>query len=440
MNTQFLVSLSIGAALVGFAKAQVAPPSQLSMRDAVAFGQKHSPVVRASEAEVAAARAETSGFRARTGPQLSANGFASRGNMPSILPSSMGVEPQALILGPDRGFVDLNLMLMMPLYTGGYLQGLVTAARAREQAAIADALGMRAEVALRIRESYARALYGQELASANESRVNAAEAMVRNAKALFEAGKGIEASVRRAEAELADAQRDLVMAENDRQKMVLDLLAEMGASMDLQVTLTDRLSFAPPTTNLQESLTAANNRRGELLAARQRVRDAQGQLSSAEGTLRPQVYGFAMGDTFAPRDMMGKTAGYTVGLSVSLPLFDGGMRRSEVAAARAMQERAKAEVDRWKLQVEREVRQAWLDIETAAQNYRTAQTAVVAAQASYDVMVLRVESGKSILVEQLDALAALTRSRANLAQTLYEHKIAVAKLSRAIGDHEMENQ
>lgn len=353
--------------------------------------------------------------------------------MPNML-RTMGVEPQAMQMAPEGGFVDANLMLMAPLYTGGYLQGLVAAALAREQAAKADALGLRAEVALRIRESYARALYGAELVKAQRARVKAAEAMVQNAQAQLDAGKGIEATVRRAEAELAEAQRELRTFENDRTKLLLDLLAEMGASMDTPVVLAESPAFASPPRTLEESITAADSTRGELLAARQRALAAGGQVSSAEGALRPQVYGFAMGDAFGPRDAMGRNAGYTVGLTVSLPVFDGGMRRSEVTAARAMRERAMAEADRWKIQVEKEVRQAWLDIETAAQNYRSSEAALSAAQSAYDVIVVRVEAGKAILVEQLDALAALTRARANLAQALYEHQLAIAKLSRAIGE------
>lgn len=434
---RFLVGL-ISIATITYGSAQTAPPQELSIQEAVSFGLRSSPTLRGSQAEIDAARAETGVARSRTRPQLSANGFASQGSMPNILQSAMGVEPQAFIIAPDRSFLDANLMLMAPLYTGGYLPGLVAAAVGREQAAIAEASGMRAEVALRIREFYARALYGAELVKAHRARVEAAEAMVRNARAQVEAGKGIEASVRRAEAELAEAQRELTMAENDRKKMLLDLLAEIGASMDTPVALTGSLTFVPPSRTLQESLAAADRTRGELLAARQRVRAAGGQVSSAEGALKPQVYGFAMGDAFAPKDMMGNNAGYTVGLTVSLPILDGGMRRSEVAAARAVREKAQAEADRWRLQVEKEVRQAWLDVETAAQNYRTAESALVAAQAAYDVTVVRVEAGKGILVEQLDALAALTRARANLAQALYEHQLALAKLSRAIGEVDTE--
>jgi outer membrane protein len=411
---------------------QPEPPQKLSRAEAIAYGLQRSPIVRSSLAEVAAARAATGAARGRTGIQISASGFASTGNMPGILQSPMGIEPQSLVLSPDGEFFDLNLMLMAPLYTGGYLPALVAAAVAREQAAIAEASGVRAEVALRIRETYARVQLTAELVKAQRARLAAAEAMVRNARAQLEAGKGIEAWVRRAEAELEEAKRDLAMVENEREKLILDLLAEMGSPLEATVDLVDTLALELPQTTLTSRIEAAKNTRGELLAARRREESATRQVAAAEGALRPQVYGFAMGDAFSPRDM-GRNSGYTVGLAVSLPLADGGMRRSEIAAARAMKERARADVARWELQVEKEVRQAWLDLDTSQKNVGSAEAAAVAAQSAYEVIAVRVEAGKGILVEELDALAALTRAKANMAQALYEREIALARLDRAIG-------
>ena len=422
-------------ALPQVSPAQETVSGQLTVGQAIQFALKNSPTLRASRAEVAAAQAETGSARARQRPQLSANGFLSQGSMPNVLQSAMGVEPQALVIAPEKGFADANLMLMAPLYSG-FLSGLVVAATAREKAAAAEASGMAAEVALRVREAYIGSLYAAEMVRASQSRVIAAEEMVRTSRAQLEAGKGIEATVKRAEAELAEAKQDLTTAENDRRKMLLDLLAEMGASLDSTPTLAESLAYKPLDLALQSFLDKAREGRGELLAARQRVRAAQGQTSSAEGSLRPQVYGFAMGDAFRPRDMSGNSAGYTVGLTVSLPIFDGGMRRSDVAAARAMADRARAEADRWELLVAKEVRQAWLDTETAAQNFGTAQSALTAAQSAFEVMAIRVASGKAILLEQLDALAVLTRARANVAKAMADHQLAVARLYRAAGSVE----
>ena len=99
----------------------------------------------------------------------------------------------------------------------------------------------------------------------------------------------------------------------------------------------------------------------------------------------------------------------------------------------AMRRRSEAELKAMELRVATEVRQARLDMETAAANYRAAQTVLQSFEAAYDVVVLRVESQRSILLEQLDALAALTQARANLAEAVFDHSIAVARLQRAIG-------
>jgi outer membrane protein len=213
----------------------------------------------------------------------------------------------------------------------------------------------------------------------------------------------------------------------------------MGADLESSPVLADSLAFHPLGRPIQAYLDQAKSQRPELVAARHRVRAAQNQASSAEGSLRPQVYGFAMADAFRPRDAMGNSAGYTVGLTVSLPVFDGGMRRSELAAARAMAARAGAEASRLELQVAKEVRQAFLDSETAALTYEAAGIAVAAAEAAHDVIAIRVAEGKSVLLEQLDALAALSRARSNLARAISDHELAVARLRRAAGDTREQN-
>jgi outer membrane protein TolC len=125
--------------------------------------------------------------------------------------------------------------------------------------------------------------------------------------------------------------------------------------------------------------------------------------------------------------------GYSVGLVLSLPLLDGGQRRAELAQAGAREERAGAEESDLELRVANEVEQAWLDVQTAAENYHTAQVALRAAQSAYDVTAVRVQNQKGILVEQLDALAALTQARGNVARSLYDHSLAAARLQRAVG-------
>lgn len=432
-NRRQLLSCIVGVALAAGASPQQAPSSPLSLRKALEYGWKHSPILKANEAMADEARADARAARGLAMPQLSASGFASQGDMPNVLRSAMGVEPSSVVRAPEGGFLDANLTLMAPLFTGGWLAGKIAAAAAREAAVVARSEDARAEVTLRIRETYLRALVGADLVATQDARVRAAEAMVANARAQLEAGRAIEASVRRAEAELAEATRARTAAENERRKALLDLLEQMGAPMDGEIALEGSLEEMPPRSTLEHSLATADQTRGELVAARRSVRAAEADATSAAGALYPQAYGFAMGDAFAPRDAMGRQAGVTFGVVVSVPLFDGGTRRAEVAASRARVAQASAEAEGVRIRVQKEVRQAWLDLETADRNLESAEAELSASQSAFEVITLRFETGRSILVEQLDALASLTRARSNRALALFDQRLALARLDRATG-------
>jgi outer membrane protein len=405
----------------------------LSLQSAVDAALERNPGIQAMRSEAEAAGHETSAIRAMTRPQISANTYLSSGSMPNILGTAMGVSPVNALTVPEKSFIDQNITLMVPLYTGGRLSGAVKAASGREDAAEANIATAQADVALLVREHYYRALLSAEFVEASRARVDASAGMLVITRAQFEAGRGIQASVARAEGELADARRMLALAQNERTKTLLELKRTMGVHLDSDIVLSDMLSITPPTDDLRDELAEANRLRPELLAARARLEAARAGTGSAKGSRKPQIYGAAMADAFAPRGDGNKSGGGTVGIVMSIPLFDANQRRSEVAQAEALQRRAEAELKDLELRVAMEVRQARLDLETAVENYRAAGTVVQSSQAAYDVVRLRVENQRSILVEQLDALAALTQTKVNLAQALFDHSTAVARLRRAIG-------
>ncbi len=404
----------------------------LTLAQAIQIGLRENLMIRAADADVRAAGEDTRIARSQTRPQVSANTTLSFGDYNNILYTAGNVTPANYLSVPSQGFADQNLTLMAPIYTSGRLQAGVQAAAQRERAMILDAGGVRAEIALRITDAYYRALLGLENVKAAQARVEASAALVQTTRALFEAGKGLESSVRRVQAEQADAQRVLTTARNTQAKALLELKAAMGIRLDSDVTLRDALTFTVPTGDLAAQLADAARLRPELLAIRSRAQSAQSQTRSVRGSQGPQIYGMAMADGFTSHPQ-GTREGYTIGVVLSLPLVDGGQRRAESAQARARQERANAEASDMELRVGVEVQQAWLDVQTAAENYRTAQAALASAQSAYDVTALRVRSQKGLLVEQLDALATVTQARGNVAQALYDHSIANARLARAVG-------
>jgi outer membrane protein len=420
------------AALAAQAGAQERPivTGDLTLARSLEIARTTTPAVQAARRIVDASRAAARAAQARRGPAISANAFGTAGNQQSILSTAMMSEPPAFMMVPGGTFGALNLMLMLPISTGGVLEAAIAAARAMADEAAAEAVETEAEVLVAVADSYLGALRFVELRTAEEARVAASEEMLRTARSLFEAGRGIEASVQRAEAEFAQARRRLTSARNEERKSLLTLMQAMGVGFDSDFVLLDRLALAdPPFLDVRSAIDLSKRQRARLAAARWRLRAAEAETRVAEGSRRPQIYGVAMADATTRREMAG---GATLGVTFSFPLYDSGMRKAEVERARSLADRARALLESEELDVEREVRVAWLDLETATANALSAGVSVRSAEASYRVVADRFAAGRGILVEQLDALEALTRARADLADALYEQQFAAVRLQRAV--------
>src|SRR5205807_3372638 len=152
------------------------------------------------------------------------------------------------------------------------------------------------------------------------------------------------------------------------------------------------------------------------IASKTRVDATNADVRAAHNPRAPELYAMAMGDAASRRDMSGLTGA----LAISFPIFDGGRISAETGQAKALRTKAEAQLRQAELTVEKEIRQAWLDLQTAHANAISAEASVQAAQSSYDVTALRVQTGRAILVEQLDALQALTQARGDLAQAHFD--------------------
>ncbi|MBW3625667.1 MAG: TolC family protein [Armatimonadetes bacterium] len=408
------------------------PPPDLNVGTSVG-GTTGNPLLGAARAEARAAEAQVRAARAESKPQVTATGYATLSSMQSILMSPPGVlGPSNVMMVPPDPYLAADAMLMVPFYTGGRVASRVRSARAGAAASASEVAVAEQDVALQVKEAYHGALFARQNVAVFEERVREAAERVRLAEAEFRVGRAAQVEVLRARAERADAEQELTNALRNAELAGVRLKTAMGLPQEVPLELTDTLAFVEEVTLPEERLAQALRSRPELVAARLRVEAAQANVDRAKGLYRPQVYGVAMADVFGSGGM-GKRGGVTVGVTVGLPLLDGGMRRAEVEEAQAMLEREQANEQGARLQVEGEVQEASLELAAAARNVALSEAAVEAAQEQYRLAQLRYEVGRGIFVEVLDALTALTRARTNRLQALYEYNVARDRLSRALG-------
>ncbi len=403
-----------------------------SAEDAVALGMVSALEVRSAEFTKLAARAETESIRSQSRVQVSSNSYLSGGNESSLLYNAGGPSQFSVMAVPQRLFGEQNFTAMAPIFTGGRTQSLIHAAVSREKAADHDQKATASDTALHIRDTFFRAQFASAAITATNARLDAGMELLRIAKAQFEAGKGLQSSISRIESEIAEAQRMVTSAINLRRRALLDIATEIGVSPASDLEISAEFTPEQISGDLNSSIREALAHRSELSAAADRQDSAQHLAAAAIASQRPQVYGMAMADG-SLSDPSGTHTGFTVGVVVSIPILDGGQRHADINQARWMQRKAEIDQERIRLQIETEVRSAWLDIGTAKQNLESARAEVTSAESSYEIAVVRAKNQKGLLVEVLDALSALTQARNSAAQATYDLNFASAELKHAIG-------
>lgn len=410
---------------------------KLSLRQAVETALRESPVLRGAVAELKAAEAKLQMMRSEKRLQLSVNTFASTGTESGILTSPTTVMPSATTLLPRRSFVDVNAMLMFPLFTGGRLEALICQAESLRHATQAQVEAMRLDVALETKITYRQALLMRQTVRVAEAYVRAMEERVRIDKVAADVGRIPEFWVLRSQAELANAKQMLVNAQRDYEIAILTLKTVMGVHPDSQVELTDEFSAdeaLPIPIDREKLLAIAFENRPEIRRTTQQVNARSFALQAAKALYAPQVSLMAMADYMRGTGGMRQgTGGYLVGIVFGLPISDGGRRKATVNEVEAMKGKALADLEQIKLQIAREVDTALKELLAARQNIQTARAALQAAEEDARVAKVRYEAGRSVLVEYLDAIAVLVRAELNYAQALYEQAIAIDKLIKAVG-------
>ena len=409
--------------------------ARVSLKDALRIASANNLTLRQTQADADAASANARSAQAQTKPSLSTTTYGTAGDSSNILTSSPGVMPQNVFSVAPRGFADQNLMLMVPLYTSGRLERNAAAARQQNQAAAFSVRAAGLMVTQNVSEGYADAALQQALVDVAQARVTAEDEQVRVTGERVKVGRNAPVDLLREQAEQADARQALLAAQNNAALALVTLKTALGISQLSKIALSDTLDTltgaSPPVGDLQNALHQADTQRPELAAALRQVEAAHDAVKAAQGADGPQVYAVAMADAMTGAGI-GRT-GYTVGLTASLPLYDGGQRRADVEGAKARLDRAAADALQARQMVDQQAASAWLTLQTAAAQVEAAGAGATAAQEAFRLADLRYSLGKSVTAERLDSLAALVRAQGTLARAKADLVVARSRLKAALG-------
>ena len=127
---------------------------------------------------------------------------------------------------------------------------------------------------------------------------------------------------------------------------------------------------------------------------------------------------------------------YTVSGTLTIPLYQGGRIHADVEIAKATLRQRTAERDDVRGQVDQDVRQAFIDLERAADQVRLAENNRVLAHEALTQSTDRFVAGIADTVELVQGEQTVVQADDDYITTVFSHNLAKVSLARAMGNAE----
>jgi len=209
----------------------------------------------------------------------------------------------------------------------------------------------------------------------------------------------------------------------------------MGRSVNSPLELEARESVIPAAegdASLEELMAAAKRSRPEIEGMQYRILAFERMVSAAKADYYPQLNAIAHYD-IDTEDFSDTSDSWTIGLGVNLSLFDGFLTRSAVSSARAQLREAQAQYEQFLLQVEMDVKNAYLARSEALARLAVLKETIAEAEESQRIISARYEEGMALVTDLLDSEVALTNARLQTLSARHNYAIAASALERAVG-------
>jgi len=330
----------------------------------------------------------------------------------------------------DSGGV--HAIVTQPLYTFGRIASGIRAAEAGVAANHAEVNRTQMDVKMSVAEIYIGALRSARQVEVSDNKVTSLAAHTRDVQAMFEKGVVAKTDLLAAQVALADARQQLLQARNGLEVARAAYNRILGRPLTDPVRLAE-LRETDEVADVEDLTQEALRGRPEIAALSAQARALRDQAVAVQAKKAPQVtlaggYLYQQDKYIEPNGVAG------VGLGVAWNIFDSGRVSNQAAA---LCEKAEALI-RMRMDLESlialEVRQKWLDLQTALQRIDVARQATAQADENLRVVRDRYQQQTGTNTEVLDAESLLVQAYTNFYNSTYEAVLARLRLRRAIGD------
>lgn len=330
-----------------------------------------------------------------------------------------------------------SLVATYLLYDFGNRDANLENARQLLQAASATQSGTVQNVLLNAVQAYYQVQAKQSALDASLESERASAESFKAADAKYKAGVSTPAD--KLQAQTAYAQQTLARITNEGSlKTAYGTLANvMGLAANQSLILaTNHVTNSAATPDILQDVNAlieeAHIRRPDLIASEAQLKAAEANINASRNAAKPTI-SLSLSNNTQDGSQFDATNNIALGVTLSIPLFEGYAPTYRIRAAEANADLQSAQLDRLKLAVSLDVWNTYQTLKTATQTISAADILVSSAEESARVALGRYKAGVGNIIDTLNAQSALANAQQQSIQARLNFNIARASLAQAIG-------
>lgn len=407
------------ALLVTSAAMSLADTRKLSLSEAIGIALERQPDLSSAKWQAIAAKQRLHQVDATFLPKLTAE----------YAYSSQKTTPSSTLDADTR---QGDIVASYQLIDGGQRAANRSQAKASFDASVYGWSATRQTTIYTVAQSFYSALQKDELVKVAQASLDRTTATRDLVKAQIEQDVAAKKDIYQAEADVANAKVALLQARNNAVLALTTLKQAMGVSdadpIELESVPQPDPTVAVPA--LSDLTKAALDARPDYLQSQRSADALKAALAASKATNQ-----FSLSVTASMTHLVtpSNDTNRVLGLTASIPLFDGGSGRASIREADANLKSGQASRDATKLSITVEVEQAYRNLLNAQASLPSAISAETAAQIAYDAALASRKEGLSTVVDVVTAQASLVTAQTSRVQAVYELYIAQAQLNKAIG-------
>lgn len=364
--------------------------------------------------------------------------FLSQGTGTSPDPNAEFVPVRGIFAPRYQG--DAGITISQLIFNGSYFVGL-QAAKKNKELAKQTSQANKITTAENVTKAYYSLLVAKERAKLIDANIARMDSLIKDVKALNKQGFAENIEVSRLEVTANNLRAEKMKVERliELSKELLKLQMGMPVQEELEVAGSIRdyqLEQIPDSEVKAEYQSRAEYQILETAIALNKLNLKNKQIGAYPSLVAIGQMGYATGARYFSNigDFSNRWLGYgTVGLQLSVPLFNGMQRKYQIQQARL--EILKLEQDKQNLQkgIDFQTRQAQITLKNALTTLEAQKRNMELAKEVLKVSQIKYKQGLSSSVEIINAETAYKEAETNYFAALYDALIAKVDLEKAIG-------